>query len=323
MLACRPDRDDCVRAGVGGSAQSSRAPKPREKTTAPVYVSYVTHEGDTLYEIAGRYLRDSGDWAMLSRLNHVPAPRRMPAGIALRLPADKLKQDPESARVIATSGPAEHAFGKNPFTCRSRRARRSARATAFAPGHNGFVTLELPDGSHVTVAQDGVLDIGTLRRTVLTGAGDRVLELQHGEVESQVTHATKKDDRFQIRSPSVVAGVRGTRFKVAYGGDAQTTAVEVLDGAVGVDPAAPVGRDLGAAARRAAAGLRAARQGALRQCHAGGRRDRRSGRIAGRAGAYRSRPRCRTAKRSRSTSCRPNTPWPTACRSRATPISST
>ncbi|HYS64678.1 MAG TPA: FecR domain-containing protein, partial [Paraburkholderia sp.] len=47
-----------------------------------------------------------------------------------------------------------------------------------------------------------------------------------------------KDDRFQIRSPSVVAGVRGTRFKVAYDGDARTTAVEVLDGAVGVDPAA-------------------------------------------------------------------------------------
>ncbi|MGE8488371.1 MAG: peptidase M23, partial [Paraburkholderia nemoris] len=87
-------------APVSADAQSSRAPKPRNKTTAPVYVSYVTHDGDTLYEIAGRYLRDSGDWAMLSRLNHVPAPRRMPAGITLRLPADRLKQDPESARVI-------------------------------------------------------------------------------------------------------------------------------------------------------------------------------------------------------------------------------
>jgi hypothetical protein len=69
-----------------------------------------------------------------------------------------------------------------------------------------------------------------------------MLELRSGEVESQVTHATKKDDRFQIRSPSVVAGVRGTRFKVAYDSDARTTAVEVLDGAVGVDPAALGGR---------------------------------------------------------------------------------
>lgn len=224
-------------APVPVDAQSSRAPKPRIRTTAPVYVSYVTHDGDTLYEIAGRYLRDSGDWAMLSRLNHVPAPRRMPAGITLRLPADRLRQDPESARVIATSGPAEHAFGKNPYTPLTT-GTTLGEGDRIRTGHNGFVTLELPDGSHVTVSQDGLLDIGTLRRTVLTGAGDRVLDLQRGEVESQVTHATKKDDRFQIRSPSVVAGVRGTRFKVAYDGDARTTAVEVLDGAVGVDPAA-------------------------------------------------------------------------------------
>jgi hypothetical protein len=228
-------------APASADAYSSRAPKQRTKTTAPVYVSYVTHDGDTLYEIAGRYLRDSGDWAMLSRLNHVPAPRRMPAGITLRLPADRLRQDPESARVIATSGPAEHAFGKNPYTPLSA-GTTLGEGDRIRTGHNGFVTLELPDGSHVTVSQDGQLDIGKLRRTVLTGSGDRVLDLQRGEVDSQVTHATKKDDRFQIRAPSVVAGVRGTRFKVAYDGDARTTAVEVLDGAVGVDPAAVNGQ---------------------------------------------------------------------------------
>jgi hypothetical protein len=218
---------------VAASAQTSRALKPRAKTA---YVSYVTHEGDTLYDIAGRYMRDPDDWAMLSRLNHVPAPRRMPAGIALRLPADRLRQDPESARVIATSGPVEHAFGKHPFVPLTE-GTTLGEGDRIRTGDNGFVTLELPDGSHVTVSQNGALDIGKLRRTALTGAGDRVLDLSHGEVDSQVTHATKKDDRFQIRSPSVVAGVRGTRFRVAYDGDAQTTAVEVLDGAVGVDPA--------------------------------------------------------------------------------------
>jgi hypothetical protein len=223
-------------AAAPAQAQTSRAAKPGARAAAPIYVSYVTHEGDTLYDIAGRYLRDFHDWALLSRLNHVPAPRRMPAGIALRLPADRLRQDAESARVIATSGPAEHASGTNPYTPLAP-GMMLGEGDRIRTGHNGFVTLELPDGSHVTVSQDGMLEVGKLRRTALTGAGDRVLDLQHGEVESQVTHATKKDDRFQIRSPSVVAGVRGTRFKVAYDGDARTTAVEVLDGAVGVDPA--------------------------------------------------------------------------------------
>lgn len=234
----------CV-ASMPAQAQLARGAKTRSPA-APAYVEYTTHDGDTLYEIAGRYLRDPDDWAVLSRLNHVPAPRRLPAGIALRLPADKLKQDQESARVIATSGPAEHAFGKSPYVPLTEGA-TLGEGDHIRTGRNGFVSLELPDGSHVTVAQDAEVDIARLRRTTLTGAGDRVLDLHHGEVESQVTHATKKDDRFQIRSPSVVAGVRGTRFKVAYDGDAHTTAVEVLDGAVGVDPATPDGHALASA----------------------------------------------------------------------------
>jgi len=36
-------------APASADAYSSRAPKQRTKTTAPVYVSYVTHDGDTLY----------------------------------------------------------------------------------------------------------------------------------------------------------------------------------------------------------------------------------------------------------------------------------
>lgn len=223
-------------SAVPAYAQSPRASKPRASATAPAYVPYVTHEGDTLYDIAGRYLRDPADWALLSQLNHVPAPRRMPAGISLGLPAARLKQDQESARVIATSGPVEHAFGQHPYVPLATGA-TLGEGDRIRTGDNGFVTLELPDGSHVTVAQDGALEIDTLRRTTLTGAGDRVLNLRHGEVDSEVTHATKHDDRFQIRSPPVVAGVRGTRFKVAYDGDDKTTAVEVLDGAVGVDAA--------------------------------------------------------------------------------------
>nr|WKF61136.1 hypothetical protein HUO10_005663 [Paraburkholderia busanensis] len=225
----------CCAVSIPAHAQGTRASKPRAPAT-PSYVTYTTRDGDTLYEIAGLYLRDPGDWAVLSRLNHVPAPRRMPAGIALRLPADRLKQDQESARVIATSGPVDHAFGKSPFRPLVEGA-TLGEGDHIRTGRDGFVSLELPDGSHVTIAHDADVDIARLRRTTLTGAGDRVLALRHGEVDSQVTHATRPDDRFQIRSPSVVAGVRGTRFKVAYDDDAYTTAVEVLDGAVGVDPA--------------------------------------------------------------------------------------
>ena len=213
------------------SARPSHAMSPQ-----PTYATYVTNQGDTLYEIARRYLRDPHDWTVLSRLNHVPAPRHLQAGVALRLPAALLRQDQEAAQVVATSGPAERAFGAGPYTPLAV-GMTLGEGDQVRTGHEGFVTLELQDGSHVTVSQNATIAIGKLRETVLTGSTDRVIQLRQGEVDNEVTHATKKDDRFQIRAPSVVAGVRGTRFRVDYDSDAQQTAVEVLDGAVGVDPA--------------------------------------------------------------------------------------
>jgi hypothetical protein len=226
VLALAPVLADASPAHTGGHPM----------TAQPAYVTYVTNQGDTLYEIARRYLRDPHDWTVLSRLNGIPAPRRLQAGVTLRLPAALLRQDQEAARVVATSGPAERAFGHGPYTPLAA-GMTLGEGDQVRTGHEGFVTLELQDGSHVTLSPDATVVIGKLRETVLTGATDRLIQLHQGEVDSEVTHATKKDDRFQIRSPSVVAGVRGTRFRVAYDSGVQQTAVEVLDGAVGVDPA--------------------------------------------------------------------------------------
>lgn len=217
-------------------ASVSTAKPHHRQTQAPVYVTYVTSQGDTLYEIAQRYLRDPHDWTVLSGLNKVPAPRHLQAGVRLRLPVALLREDQEAARVVATSGPAGRALHNGQFVPLAA-GMTLGEGDQIRTGHEGFVTLELADGSHVTVSQDASVMIGTLRETVLTGSTDRVIQLQRGEVDSEVTHATKKDDRFQVRSPSVVAGVRGTRFRVDYDSGAQQTAVEVLDGAVGVDPA--------------------------------------------------------------------------------------
>ncbi|EDZ97835.1 Peptidoglycan-binding LysM, partial [Burkholderia sp. H160] len=201
--------------GATGGTALAHAQPGRGKAGAkapPVYASYTTRAGDTLYDIAARYMADPTDWALLSSLNHVPAPRRMPAGIVLRLPAGKLRQDRDTARVVATSGPVEHAFGSSPYLP-LKTGETLAEGDRLRTGANGFATLELPDGSCVTVAQNGELNIEKLRHVTLTGVVDRLFELRSGEVESRVSHATRRDDRFQIRSPSVVAGVRGTRFR--------------------------------------------------------------------------------------------------------------
>jgi hypothetical protein len=205
-----------------------------EAHQAPATVTYVTRAGDSLYNVATRYLREPSDWAQLARLNRVSAPRHLQPGTALRLPVALLREDGLSAKVIATSGPATHAFRNEPSLPLVPGA-SLVEGDRLQTGKDGFATLELADGTHLIIPPNTSLEFGTLRQTVLTGATDRVINLQRGEVDSEVTHATRKDDRFQIRSPSVVAGVRGTSFRVSYDGGNGSTAVEVLEGAVGVD----------------------------------------------------------------------------------------
>lgn len=200
-------------------------------------VTYVTRAGDSLYDFAQRYLRDPGDWMPVAQLNHVSEPRHLKQGMALRVPVALLRQDGLTAKVIATSGPATHALRATPMLPLVV-GTTLAEGDRIQTGKDGFVTLEFADGTHIVVPPGTSLEFSTLRKTALTGTTDRVIDLKSGEVDSEVTHATKKDDRFQIRSPSVVAGVRGTSFRVNYDSGNGSTAVEVLEGAVGVDAAA-------------------------------------------------------------------------------------
>ncbi|WP_261535753.1 FecR family protein [Burkholderia multivorans] len=216
---------------VALSAQHAAARPP---AAAGKTIAYRTQAGDTLYDIAARYLQGVDDWQLLQQLNHVPEPKHLQPGIALKLPVARLRKERLSARVVAVQGTAERATGGAPY------APLAADATVtegdrVRTGANGFLTLELADGTHMSLPPDSQLDLKTLRRTVLTGTLDRQFELTRGSVDSDVTHLKKRDDRFQIRSPSVVAGVRGTRFRVNYdAAGSEATRIEVLDGTVGV-----------------------------------------------------------------------------------------
>lgn len=202
--------------------------------TPEATVPYVTKEGDTLLAVAAHYLSGIDAWRSLARLNGVDAPRRLPPGVVLKLPARLLRREPLTVRVAALSGPVERSSANGPFTPLLLDT-SIVEGQTVRTGQNGFVTLEFGDGTHTSLPPNSTIELHTLRKTALTGATERVIDLQRGEVVNGVTHATRKDDRFEIHSPSVVAGVRGTHFRVNY--ERAATMVEVLDGTVAVDEA--------------------------------------------------------------------------------------
>lgn len=204
-------------------------------TNGSVTIPYAAQHGDTLYTVAQRYLHELDDWRVIARTNHIPAPRQLKPGTMLRLPAALLRREPLAVRVVATSGEATYAIGSAPPLPLAPGVSLT-EGDSIATGKTGFATIEFDDGSHVSLAPDTIVTLVTLARTVLTQAMDRRLELRRGEVENEVTHAKKPRDRFEVHAPPIVAGVRGTHFRV--NGDAQAASVEVLDGTVAVAPAA-------------------------------------------------------------------------------------
>jgi hypothetical protein len=199
-------------------------------------VSYAIEPGDSLYAIASRYMQKGNDWSILRRLNHVQNARRLRPGAVLRLPKALLKEERLSAIVAAISGPVKYVSPKGlvqPVTL----GMSVEGGGRLHTGDDGFVTLEFNDDTHISIPHDSTVEISTLKRTVLTRITDRVIFLQRGEVDSEVTHATRKADQFQIRTPSAVAGVRGTHFRVSYDEQKQASEISVTEGTVAVDAA--------------------------------------------------------------------------------------
>ncbi|MDV2121484.1 FecR domain-containing protein [Burkholderia pseudomallei] len=232
----------CCAAATALAAQHAAAQSAKNRSVATV--DYTTRSGDTLYDVSARYLQGTDDWPLVAQLNDVPVPKHLQPGVVLKLPAARLRKERLSARVIAAHGTVESAGrGSAQFAPVAVDATLT-EGDRLRTGSNAFVTLELSDGTHLSLPPDSQIDLATLRRTVLTGTLERVIDLRRGSVDSEVTHLKKKDDRFQIRSPSVVAGVRGTRFRVNYDKDGRaSTTVEVLDGTGGGAPRAPRSAD--------------------------------------------------------------------------------
>lgn len=209
----------------------------KAQTTARIASSaatYVIQPGDSLYTIAARYFHAQNDWTVLRQVNRVENVHHLLPGAVLRVPTALLRRERLAAVVVATSGPAQRVTSDD-VVLPVKFGMSVDEGDRLHTGNDGFITLEFEDGTHISIPQGSTVEISTLSRAALTNATDRVIFLQQGEIDSEVAHARRADDHFQIRSPSVVAGVRGTRFRVNYDERQEVSTITVTEGTVAVD----------------------------------------------------------------------------------------
>ena len=207
--------------------------------------AYPVQVGDTLVDIAARHLDPSVAWPRLARLNQLERPRRLKPGSLLRIPLGWLRHDPQRAEVVHLRGDVQRIAGSQstPLALGDR-LRPGDRVET---GPSASATLRFADGSRLLLTPGSLLRIDQAGQhadshSVITRVG-----VQRGSTEIQVDPRAAERRRFEISTPIVNLGVRGTQFRTHAGVD--DTRIEVLSGRVAAGDDVTVDAGFGSVAR--------------------------------------------------------------------------
>ena len=194
-------------------------------------LTYVVQPGDTLYDISELYLENPAYWSELAEEVGVNNPRHLQPGQVIRLPLDQLRHHNKELRVAFQRGQASVTQGGE--TKPLVRDMILTEGQTIQTGPDGFVSLELPDGSKLFLSADTRIRITQFR--YVPDANRELVEflLEDGHVESSVT-PQQPNSRFQVSTPLAVTGVRGTQFGVTFSPSGSQQSNDVIHGAVAV-----------------------------------------------------------------------------------------
>ncbi|OZA27986.1 MAG: hypothetical protein B7X91_06800 [Hydrogenophilales bacterium 17-64-11] len=192
---------------------------------------YTLRPGDTLIGVSARYLARPADWPRVQRHNRIANPYRLVPGSALRIPLAWLRHAPAPATVVAVTGQVRLSLPDGAERALQAGDRLAAGAS-LSSAANSSATLRFADDS-VAVLQPGArMTLDSV--SVYAGGGmvDTRLRLQQGRLDVGANPRRTPGSRLQVITPSAVAAVRGTRFRVAA--EPRVTREETLEGEVGL-----------------------------------------------------------------------------------------
>lgn len=187
---------------------------------------YTVRPGDELWGIAARFCGSSSYAQRLAAHNALTRPEALRAGTALRIPVAWLVRQPAAVLVRAVSGTAQDGAGQ-PLAIGDRIAMGARIRTG-----DGFAVVAFADGSTLEIGPRSDVLFNILTAFGDTGMVDTHLRFYRGRGAARVVKRAT-GSRFRIWTPSGIAAVRGTDFRV--GTLAQPSVgsrVETLTGAV-------------------------------------------------------------------------------------------
>jgi len=196
---------------------------------------YTFRPGDTIWDLCLKYTNQRGCWQKLPPLNGVKDDRRINPGFVLSFPATWLKEIPKPVAVTFVDGEARLlALGSETPIPLNKGDQLGIGAT-LTTGANGNVNLRFGDGSTLQMEPNSELLLDTLSSFDGYGVVDSRLRLNRGAVKTRVVKR-RPASRFKITTPSAVAAVRGTQYRVSsIDGPTPIMRGEVFEGLVDVN----------------------------------------------------------------------------------------
>lgn len=191
---------------------------------------YTISPGDTLAQIAERYLDRPGNWKVLQKLNKVNNPNRLKCGGVLRIPYALSTQSESFAEVVWVRGEVFLASKSLPVTI--AQGSQLKMGDTVLTGHNSSVTLRFLDQSRLLVSADSRIKLTRMIRDRKSGESKTQVLLETGSAESIVTPSQSVDAHYEVKTPALSLAVRGTRYRVMVDSLTGTTRGMVSEGTV-------------------------------------------------------------------------------------------
>lgn len=192
---------------------------------------YTIQRRDTLYDLALAWLEAPRTWQDLQRLNRVADPLRLPPGGKLRMPVAWLKREAAVADVMFVKGAVTLRRGAEPAQPLALGAQLRS-SDVLRTGEQASVSVRFADGSRLLVPPGSEVQLESLLVLGRAALPAVVLRVQQGGAENQVVPNPQRPPKYEVRTPKLNLGVRGTEFRGRVSGE--RTFAEVLEGRVAV-----------------------------------------------------------------------------------------
>ncbi len=189
--------------------------------------------GDTLIGIARRFLREPLRWRELQKFNAVRNADLLSPGSTLRIPVQWMRGEPATAVVLRVQGDASVSPDIAAPPSPAKAGDTLPVGSRLRTGSDSAMSLRFADGSQVLITPQTEVTLEQMLSFPDTGGFSTTrLKLDRGAVESQVPPSREVQRSYEISTPVVTLGVRGTQFRATAVAESGDSRLEVVNGSV-------------------------------------------------------------------------------------------